>query len=113
MNSNVRKDLNSNRTKAWLSRNSLSYDLRVKYIFNLCETVFNFKEYNISKYFDIDNAFFISYGLRSYVAYIDEETACIKVLEKRANKNSYSDTNMYFGSNHPWYDFLSWVKNRI
>ena len=41
------------------------------------------------------------------------DTACINVLEKYKDRDEYFDTEMIFGSDQPWFDFLLWVKNRI
>ena len=113
MNKYKSKDMNSNRTKKCLQRNSLNNPMRVDYIFGLCEAVFDFDKYKIMRYYDIEEAFFITYGTRSYIAYVNNDTACINVLEKYKDRDEYFDTEMIFGSDQPWFDFLLWVKNRI
>lgn len=105
----------SARSKKWINRYSLNNPLCVDNVLSMCECIFNFITFKISDYKNIP-ALWITYGTKSYIAYISIDNICIEVLEKNINTNSdnyYHKIQKTFFGESCWYNFLSWVKNRI
>lgn len=105
----------SSRSLKWINRYSLNNNLCVENVVSMCKYVFNFETFKISNYKD-SAALWLTYGTKSYIAFISTENVCIEVLEKNINNaldNKYHKINKIFFGESCWYNFLLWVKNRI
>lgn len=105
------RDINSARSKKWINRNDLNSAFCKEYVDNLCCVQFNFKIYNFS-IFNNNASLYITYGLNSYVIYVDNSVIGLKLMEKNKNNDSYHELLYFYGDNC-WFDCFLWIKNRI
>lgn len=105
----------STRSIKWINRYSLNNPICVENVLSMCECIFSFITFKIGEYKG-ENALWLTYGTKSYIAYISTEKVCIEVLEKNINSisdNHYHKIEKIFFGESCWYNFLFWVKNRI
>lgn len=102
----------SNRSAKWLQRNSLSNDGCRNYVKDLCDCVFDIKEYKIEEYCG-DYSLYITYGLYSYIIYTNKSSVCLNVADKKINEEKYyMISNKTFVGDKCWYDCLEWIHQR-
>ena len=105
----------STRSIKWINRYSLDNPLCVENVLSMCKYIFNFTTFKVDNYKGVP-ALWLTYGTKSYVAYISTENINIEVLEKNTNNyfgNNYHKIDKFFFGESCWYKFLYWVKNRI
>lgn len=111
----MKRSCNSLRSQKWIQRNSLDNDSCVLYVSRLCEIEFEFSNFDIKPFDSEKNSLWISYGLYSYIIGIDENSVCLKILEKNTNdirKDRYHLLRKRFYGDSCWYECFDWIKNR-
>lgn len=109
----MKRQLGSSRTNKWLKRNSLNQDTCCSYVVSLCENHFKFDKFKIDMFNNISKALWITYGLYSYVIFVDEKEINLLVLENLIidNNNKYREVKRFNGD-ACWYNCFTWIINR-
>jgi hypothetical protein len=107
----LRRSSLSNRSLKWIARYSLENGLCRENVTSMCETIFDIKLFSVGKH-NGEDALYITYNTKSYIAYISKDNVCIELLESNINNNGYHKLDKFFAGDNCWYDLLCWISNR-
>lgn len=110
----MKRNLQSNRSKKWIERNSLNNPECERYVRKLCDSYFELPIYKIGEYDSDEKALWITYGCFSYIIEVDRKNVNLKVFESKNHSkgNNYHVLKKTFVGDTCWYESLSWVKNK-